>query len=431
MVVRILCSIALSPSNARALIPLARAAAESGHEVVVVSPPEMAGVFEGEHVRVIPRLTDMAEVVLSLLQEKRIDFAAPDPFAVETLVQTACGPQVTDAYRVLLDVAEEFHPDVIVRSGVEFAGLLVAETLGIPHIAAPSGGGQYLDPAKVLVELNERRTELGLRPGHRPEAMYDFGRFDCMPQEYSFAAHGQPETFAYQQPGTIVRTETQPDWLTELPVDKPLVVVSSTNIFASLMSSEVFPRILDLFLDGVVAGHLFEGMDGVQVDPADLVKALTQGTANTLNAVVQGVSQVDCTAVVATRGLPVDESPAGDNVHLFERIPQPLLLESAQLLFTHGGYNSVRESVRAGVPMAVLPEISDQGHNADRVVELGLGLRVPAPDPGAIAETCRKLLADRQFGQQTREAQRRMLALPTVDEAVTHLERLADRAVAH
>lgn len=133
---------------------------------------------------------------------------------------------------------------------------------------------------------------------------------------------------------------------------------------------------------------------------------------------------MDCTAIVATRGMPLNQDVVGDNIRVFERIPQPLLLESAQLLFTHGGYNSVREAVRAGVPMAVLPEVSDQLHNANRVEELGLGLRVPAANADAVAETCTRLLEDPRFAQQARKAQRRMLSLPPVDAAVDHLARL-------
>ncbi|WP_344609314.1 glycosyltransferase [Streptomyces glaucus] len=422
---RILCTLALSPSNARALLPLARAAAEAGHEVTVVSPPEMAGVFEGERIRVLPLFTDMAEIVLSLLQQKRIDFVPADPFSAQTLLATACGPHVTDAYRQLLDVAEEFKPDVIVRSGVEFAGYLVAETLGVPHVTAPSGGGQYLDPRLAFDELNLRRAELGLPEGTAPEAIHAHGRFDCMPPEYTFTAHDIAGTFAYQQPATIVRTETGPEWLREIPGDKPLVVVSSTNVFASLMHSAVFPRILDLFFDGMVAGHLFEGMDDVRADPAAVVHALMPGDANPLTTIVKGLSQLDCTAVVATRGMPVDPDAIGGNVRVFDTIPQPLLLETAQLLFTHGGYNSVREAVRAGVPMAVLPELSDQAHNATRVAELGLGLRVPSAKADDVAETVDRLLSDPSHAHAARTAQRHMLALPPVTAAVDHLVALA------
>ncbi|MFJ5222657.1 glycosyltransferase [Streptomyces sp. NPDC088400] len=421
---RILCSIALSPSNARALLPLARAAAEAGHEVLVVAPPEMAGVFDGEPVRVKPLFSDMGDIVLSLLQEKRIEAMPSDPFSPDTLVATSCGPHVTEAYRRLIEVAEEFRPDIVLRSGVEFAGYLVAEKLGIPHVTAPSGGGQYLDPKQVLAELNERRAELDLPAGDDPDAIFANGRFDCMPSDYSFTTHDIANTFAYQQPSSIVRDETGPEWLRDIPTDRPLVVVSSTNVFASVMSSSVFPRILGLFFDGLVAGHMFEGMGDVQMDPAVMVNALMQGDANPLNAVVKGLSEVDCTAVVATRGMPLNQDLVGDNVHVFERIPQPLLLESTQLLFTHGGYNSVREAVRAGVPMAVLPEVSDQLHNANRVEELGLGLRVPAANAETVAETCTRLLEDPRFAQQARKAQRHMLSLPPVDAAVDHLVRL-------
>ncbi|MGW1161689.1 glycosyltransferase [Streptomyces sp. NPDC002513] len=421
---RILCSLALSPSNARALLPLARAAAEAGHEVTVVSPPEMAGVFEGTGIQVLPLFTDMAEIVFSLLQQKRIDFVSADLFSMRTLLATSCGPHVTDAYRQLLAVAEEFKPDVILRSGVEFAGYLVAETLGIPHVTAPSGGGQYLDPELSLGELNLRRAELGLPESDMAGAIHAHGRFDCMPPRYAFTAHEIGGTFAYQQPSSVVATETGSEWLRDLPGDKPLVVVSSTHVFPSLMHSAAFPRILDLLFDGAVADQL--GLD-VRADPSLVVDALVPGDANPLTTVVKGLSQVDCTAVVATRGMPVDPAAIGENVHVFDTIPQPLLLETAQLLFTHGGYNSVREAVRAGVPMAILPELSDQAHNAARVEEYGLGLRVPSAGADDVAATVTRILTDPAHTHAARTAQRHMLALPPVTAAVEHLVALAGR----
>ncbi|MFJ4774033.1 glycosyltransferase [Streptomyces uncialis] len=82
-----------------------------------------------------------------------------------------------------------------------------------------------------------------------------------------------------------------------------------------------------------------------------------------------------------TAGVRVDGVEAGPNVHLADRLPQPLLLECADLLVTHGGYNSVSEALRTATPMAVLPNYADQPHNARRVRELGLGRHLDSPDP--------------------------------------------------
>ncbi|WP_433037173.1 glycosyltransferase [Actinomycetospora sp. CA-053990] len=131
--------------------------------------------------------------------------------------------------------------------------------------------------------------------------------------------------------------------------------------------------------------------------------------------------------MVATGGLPVaDGAPPAGHVHLLDWVPQPLLLSCADLLLTHGGYNSIREAVRHGVPMVVLPQFGDQEANADRAEALGLGRR-SAPDPGAVAATVRSVLGDGAIRAEVRRAQRAMLALPPVSVAADDLAALAAR----
>ena len=79
----------------------------------------------------------------------------------------------------------------------------------------------------------------------------------------------------------------------------------------------------------------------------------------------------------------------------------------------------------AGVPMAVLPVFGDQPRNAERVEELALGARVPDVTADDVAKTCERVLGDEVVARQARRAQRRMLSLPDVTEAVTELERVA------
>jgi N-glycosyltransferase len=142
---------------------------------------------------------------------------------------------------------------------------------------------------------------------------------------------------------------------------------------------------------------------------------------------VQALSELDCAAVVATGGLPVDGVRIADHVHLVDWVPQPLLLQCVQQLFiTHGGYNSIREAMRAGVPTVVTPLFGDQLHNAARVSELGLGLQVTSGQAGDVATACREVLAAPAITARVRHAQRELLALPPVDEIVPQLEALAN-----
>jgi UDP:flavonoid glycosyltransferase YjiC (YdhE family) len=66
-----------------------------------------------------------------------------------------------------------------------------------------------------------------------------------------------------------------------------------------------------------------------------------------------------------------------DNVVFLTTAPQLEILSMASLFITHGGLNSIKEAVYAGVPMLVYPlnPKMDQKGNSTRVVFHGLGLR--------------------------------------------------------
>ncbi|QHA02543.1 glycosyltransferase [Streptomyces broussonetiae] len=373
---RVLVTVTGSPSHVNAVLPLVSALVAVRHHVLVAAPARLLGLFDGLPLRREPLLADpLARFT-----------PQPDGPPERRALDLFAGPHLVDSYRTLLPVARAFAPALVIRDGGEFTGYLVAETLGLPHLAAPSGAANYLDPVVLQPQLNQRRAALGLPAEDDPDALHRHGRLDCMPPEFSFARHRTGRFYRYRQPSEIDPGEVLPDWVPELPSDRPLVLASIGTVLPSV--------------------------------PAAVVDA-----PGLLNAVVAGLAELDCQAVVATGGVRVDHPPTTGRVRLVDVVPQPLLLRCTQLLLTHGGYNSIREAVGAGVPMAVLPAFGDQPANADRVQELGLGRRIPSPDE--TAAVCHQVLNDTEVTARIRRAQRRMLCLPPLQAVVGDLEKVA------
>ncbi|MFJ9426340.1 glycosyltransferase [Streptomyces sp. NPDC101249] len=394
-----------SPSHGRAQLPLARALAAAGHEVLVATTPSVAPVFERDDVRVTVSMGDFSpnSFITPELAEPAsrpgLDDAARQEALRGVLFRVMAGPMATELLSRTLPVAREFRPDLILRDGMDLSACLVAEHLGVPQLPTPSGTSNLVDPAEVLSGLNTLRAKEGLPAQEDPLSIVPHGRVDYVPAPFSFAAH-LPPSLAYRQSASVDRGSVLPRWIAELPTDRPLVLAALGT---------ALPLIKKMVGEGDGARSPFPVPDAER----------------TLRSMIEAVSRLEeCTVVVATSGIPAETGELPPHVHVTDRVPQPLLLESVDLFLTHGGFNSIRESLRTATPMAVLPQFGDQFANATRVQRLGLGQAVTDTAPDGIVDTLRAVLADPAVAARSRQARLAMLALPEIDSAVTDLEKL-------
>ena len=90
---------------------------------------------------------------------------------------------------------------------------------------------------------------------------------------------------------------------------------------------------------------------------------------------------ISCLAATPYRYI-VSKGPLHEDIELApnmtgaEFLPQTAVLPLCQLVITHGGNNTITECLHYGKPMVVLPLFWDQHDNAQRMHELGLGIRL-------------------------------------------------------
>ena len=96
-----------------------------------------------------------------------------------------------------------------------------------------------------------------------------------------------------------------------------------------------------------------------------------------------------------------------DNLHIYPSVPQIEVLEYADVFVTHGGMNSVSESLVKSTPMVVIPFMSDQPVNATQIEALGLGKRMEYKQitSESLKQTVFSVLHDEQIASNMKQTQ--------------------------
>ena len=130
---------------------------------------------------------------------------------------------------------------------------------------------------------------------------------------------------------------------------------------------------------------------------------------------------------IVSKGPQHAEFELADNMSGAEFLPQTRILPQVDLVITHGGNNTTTEAFFFGKPMIVLPLFWDQYDNAQRVDELGYGVRLSTYDHEGeeLRGAVDRLLADDAVQQRLRSASERLQSVPGTTKAADLIERVA------
>ena len=131
--------------------------------------------------------------------------------------------------------------------------------------------------------------------------------------------------------------------------------------------------------------------------------------------------------VIVSKGPQHSEIQLPHNMWGEEFLPQTSLLPLVDLVITHGGNNTVTESLYFGKPMIVLPLFWDQPDNAQRVAETGFGVRL---DPyrctgDDLLDSITALVSNDALHMRLSRLSERLQREPGTRQAAALIERLA------
>lgn len=102
---------------------------------------------------------------------------------------------------------------------------------------------------------------------------------------------------------------------------------------------------------------------------------------------------------IVSKGPQADKIELPDHMVGAQTLPQTKVIPQVDLVITHGGNNTVTEALHFGKPMVLLPLFWDQYDNAQRMHELGYGIRLATYEftTEEINDAVDRLLADHEL----------------------------------
>ena len=148
---------------------------------------------------------------------------------------------------------------------------------------------------------------------------------------------------------------------------------------------------------------------------------LQNGLAWVFEAILKGCTGVDAQLVLSTGGNldPAQFSSLPDGAIVVKYAPQMDLLKRATLCITHGGLNTILESLARGVPLVVVPMTNDQPAAGVRVAWTGVGRVVPVKmlKPDSLRGAVNEVMSKATYRENARRLQTEIAGMDSLERA--------------
>ncbi|MEO6207221.1 MAG: glycosyltransferase [Candidatus Limnocylindrales bacterium] len=380
---RILVSSSPGVGHLLPLLPIARAAAVRGHDVLVAVGAGLGPIVQSAGLRHHSTGPATLEEVAADIPE--LSGLTGRRRAVVMFRQGFCGAIATQMADDILALTETWRPDVIVHEDVELGSWIVAERLGIPHVTVQATAWRPRNRDLASDPLNRLRVTHGLAPDPDLAGLYGATFFTTRPVSLRDPAVPLPEVTAELRP--IADDRRHDDEAAEAD---------------PFPSRDGRPRI-----------------------------AVTLGTVNAhqipvLRAMVEGAAAAGAQVVVALGADPTTLGPVPTGVTVRAYVPMSTLLPAADLVAFHGGSGTMLAALAAARPMVIVPLAADQPDNADLCAAAGVARTVALEGltSSSVRDAIEAILADPNYARRAREIAAEIAAMPGPDDALLRIERL-------
>ncbi|MEI7743563.1 MAG: glycosyltransferase [Chloroflexota bacterium] len=366
------------------LLPLAIAARDAGHDVVVLG---------GRSLEPVLAVSGLAHVEAGPADLPAVFAAVPESagltgrhLAVTIWSKGFAGfvaPAMADA---LLDLARTWRPDILIHDDSEQGTWLAAESLGIPHIALQATAWRGVMRRLSVEPLGRIIERVGLPADPDLARWHRHGYLATRP-----ASLRNPE-----DPMPAGARDLRPVPLDEVGFDVPAWLEA--------------PR-------------------GARKRVAVTLGTVGPARAAGVAEIIAALAPLDA-EIVATIGADLDPARLGPqpaNVHVAAYLPMSRLLPACDLVVFHGGSGTMLAALGCGVPMLMLPIAADQPENAARCEAAGVArvLRAGERGPDAIHDSATAMLAEPSWAARAAEIWAEIEAMPAPAALLPWIEGLA------
>lgn len=388
----------ISPDYASHLYPLAALGTSwlaAGGRVVVATGPATAAIVESfgfEHAPLQLSRGSNPGVIRAEEQPKGEDdalrgfFAATRNGMIDTLAFQATARMndlmwepVATAKAVQAIIAD-IEPETIIVDHLAFSARLAMVAAGIHHIDVvlghptalplPLAGEVYGYPPAWPASFSPNEAELQelkdlcWQVSDSFTAEWNLALAElapaCAPAQDAFAEHGDLLVFNY--PAELV------------PTQRMELLPEHLFLGSSVRSEPPVPHVTQ-WIDSSAEPYVYVSFGSFLSVRSDVLAKVAEALRESglRAAIAYGSADLAC----------LGEIP--DNWLVGEFLPQVTLLESAAVAVTHGGNNSVTESMTFGVPLVVLPFSTDQFAGAAALESMGYGAAL-APNTATVED---------------------------------------------